>query len=170
MTVLLGSRRALSRYAGDCSRFNRLALVASASEAYPSQQIRAGERLFATSRKKRVAYEKYDSPQLGTSTPVMSDPFVYSGDSVEEYNEKATLSPWTPVPDSVARRIFDISQVQEDDVREIAVYVFREVCFLLFADFNILVLYTQDSCGVGIWRRTGEFFCSRIWRQAVHWD
>ena len=131
MTVLQGSRRALSRYAGDCSKFNRLALVTSASEAYPSQQFRAGQRLFATLRRKRVAYENFDNPQLGTNTPAMSDPFVYSGDSVEEYTGKATLSPWTPVPDSVARRIFDIAQVQEDDVREISVYVFLEVCFLI---------------------------------------
>lgn len=47
----------------------------------------------------------------------MEDPFEYSGDSVDEYTEKATLSPWTPVPDSVARKIFDRADVQEDDVR-----------------------------------------------------
>jgi hypothetical protein len=94
------------------------------SEAYPSQQFRTGERLFATVRRKRVVYEKYDNPQLGTSTPMMNEPFVYSGDSVEEYTAKATLSPWTPVPDSVARRMFDIAQVQEDDVRESSVYLF----------------------------------------------
>jgi hypothetical protein len=69
----------------------------------------------------------------------MSDPFVYSGDSVEEYTGKATLSPWTPVPDSVARRIFDIAQVEEDDVREIAVEVFLQVFFLLLADFEYIV-------------------------------
>ena len=55
--------------------------------------------------------QKYNSPPLG-----MTDPFEYSGENVGEYSKKASLSPWTPLPDSVARRIFDIAQVQEDDV------------------------------------------------------
>lgn len=46
----------------------------------------------------------------------MQDPFEYSGDSIEEYREKANLSPWVPVPDSVARKIFDraLPEQQED--------------------------------------------------------
>jgi hypothetical protein len=57
---------------------------------------------------------------MGTQIPSafgMEEPFSYSGDTVGEYSEKATLSPWTPVPDSVARKIFDRADVQEDDVR-----------------------------------------------------
>lgn len=46
----------------------------------------------------------------------MEDPFEYSGDSIEEYSEKATLSPWTPVPDSVARKIFDRADPTTDDI------------------------------------------------------
>jgi hypothetical protein len=79
-------------------------------------------RLFATlGRRKRKKYEKYDNIRIGTDFPGsstgMEEPFEYSGDSVDEYTEKATLSPWTPVPDSVARKIFDSADVQEDDVR-----------------------------------------------------
>jgi hypothetical protein len=79
-------------------------------------------RLFATlGRRKRKKVEKYSNIQTSTdfagSSSGMDGPFEYSGDSVDEYTKKATLSPWTPVPDSVARKIFDSADVQEDDVR-----------------------------------------------------
>lgn len=57
---------------------------------------------------------------MGAEVPgqgsALENPFQYSGDNVEEYTEMATLSPWTPVPDSVARKIFERVEVQEDDV------------------------------------------------------
>ena len=55
---------------------------------------------------------------MGTEFPGsgMEDPFVYSGESVDEYSEKASLSPWTPVPDSVARRIFDRAEPKDTDI------------------------------------------------------
>lgn len=46
----------------------------------------------------------------------LENPFKYSGDSLDEYTEKANLSPWTPVPDSVARKIFDRADPTEEDV------------------------------------------------------
>lgn len=62
-------------------------------------------------RRKKVKYEKFSEAKLATRamaiTTSLVDPFEYSGDSIEEYKEKANLSPWTPVPDSVARKIFD---------------------------------------------------------------
>lgn len=42
-------------------------------------------------------------------------PFQYSGDSIEDYKKKAELSPWVPVPDSVARKIFDRAIPEEDE-------------------------------------------------------
>jgi hypothetical protein len=96
-------------------------------------------------RRKRPKIEKAINARIGHNLPSdnvsggtagsgLSTPFVYSGDSVEEYVGKATLSPWTPVPDSVARRIFDNANVQEDDVRakkkELPHVVF-DLCFLL---------------------------------------
>ena len=79
-----------------------------------------------TIRRRRKGYEKYNNPQLGTGPPAghagLDGPFQYSGDSLDEYSEKATLSPWTPVPDSVARKIFDRADVQPDDVRTISFF------------------------------------------------
>jgi hypothetical protein len=77
------------------------------------------KRGMATLRRKRTKYEKYITPQPGSrllpSSGGLEDPFRYSGDSLEDYSEKATLSPWTPVPDSVARKIFDITDPTPDD-------------------------------------------------------
>eukprot|EP00526_Cylindrotheca_closterium_P014536 CAMPEP_0113623488 /NCGR_PEP_ID=MMETSP0017_2-20120614/12085_1 /TAXON_ID=2856 /ORGANISM="Cylindrotheca closterium" /LENGTH=279 /DNA_ID=CAMNT_0000533443 /DNA_START=243 /DNA_END=1082 /DNA_ORIENTATION=- /assembly_acc=CAM_ASM_000147 len=74
----------------------------------------------STIRRKRKKYEKYTSIKLGAELPGQSsgleNPFQYSGENLEEYTEMATLSPWTPVPDSVARKIFDRADVQGDDV------------------------------------------------------
>jgi hypothetical protein len=73
-----------------------------------------------TLRRKRKKYENFDSPQMGhqllQGSSGLEDPFQYSGDSLEEYSEKATLSPWTPVPDSVARKIFDLAEPTPEDV------------------------------------------------------
>ena len=71
-------------------------------------------------RRRRPAIGKYKNPDLATPIPTVSGmdkPFEYTGDSIDEYSDKANLSPWTPVPDSVARKIFDRADPQEDDVR-----------------------------------------------------
>lgn len=72
-----------------------------------------------TLRRKRPKYEKYNSlkleNQLLPSPGGLEDPFQYTGDSLKEYSEKATLSPWTPVPNSVARKIFDIADPSSHD-------------------------------------------------------
>jgi SAM-dependent methyltransferase len=72
-----------------------------------------------TLRRKRSKYEKYTSPQPGSrilpASGGLEDPFRYSGESLEDYSEMATLSPWTPVPDSVARKIFDIADPSSED-------------------------------------------------------
>ena len=46
----------------------------------------------------------------------LAAPFEYAGETVEEYSEKATLSPWVPVPESVARKIFDHAPPTAEDV------------------------------------------------------
>ena len=52
---------------------------------------------------------------LSTTTSIET-PFEYnSGESIEDYKKKAELSPWVPVPDSVARKIFDRAIPEEDD-------------------------------------------------------
>ena len=82
-------------------------------------------------RRKRPKFEKCTNPisghglvdgedgdgnSSGGGSGGLSTPFEYTGDSVDEYSNKASLSPWTPVPDSVARRIFDNADIQPDDV------------------------------------------------------
>eukprot|EP00980_Cylindrotheca_fusiformis_P024249 scaffold11680_cov142-Cylindrotheca_fusiformis.AAC.7 len=92
------------------------------------QESQATRRLFTSlGRRKRKKYEKFNNIQMGTdyagSASGMESPFEYSGDTVDDYTEKATLSPWTPVPDSVARKIFDRADVQEDDVSRETIHV-----------------------------------------------
>lgn len=78
-------------------------------------------------RRKRVKYEQFNDAQLnamtlggtataGTLGSGLESPFEYSGDTLDEYKQKANLSPWTPVPDSVARKIFDTAQPGPEDV------------------------------------------------------
>jgi len=73
-------------------------------------------------RRKKIKYEKFSDAKLGTgvmpTTTSLEDPFQYSGDSIEEYREKANLSPWVPVPDSVARKIFDRALPEQEDSNE----------------------------------------------------
>ena len=71
-------------------------------------------------RRKKQKYEKFNEAKLATgmipTTTSLETPFEYnSGDSLDEYKTKAELSPWTPVPDSVARKIFDRAIPEEDD-------------------------------------------------------
>jgi len=70
-------------------------------------------------RRRKVIYEKYNDAKLATSmmatTTSLEDPFQYSGDSIDDYKKLAELSPWVPVPDSVARKIFDRAIPEHDD-------------------------------------------------------
>jgi hypothetical protein len=72
---------------------------------------------FPPLRRKRTKYEQFNEAQLQERRqPNQQEAFVYSGDNLDEYVEKANLSPWTPVPDSVARKIFDSARPTADDV------------------------------------------------------
>ena len=71
-------------------------------------------------RRKKQKYEKFGEAKLATgqmptTSSSLENPFQYSGDSIDEYKKKAELSPWVPVPDSVARKIFDRAIPEEDD-------------------------------------------------------
>ena len=53
--------------------------------------------------------------QMGLDTP-----YSYGGEDgngSQEYMEKTSLSPWVPIPDAVARKLFDMSEPSPDDVR-----------------------------------------------------
>jgi len=94
-------------------------------ERHRVSRIDDHRRGMVTLRRKRAKYEKHSTPQPGSPSLLsthgggLEDPFQYSGESLEEYSQKATLSPWTPVPDSVGRKIFDlihtISTTTEDE-------------------------------------------------------
>jgi hypothetical protein len=80
-------------------------------------------------RRRRVKYQQYQEAQqqqhqAPSSSSTIDDPFEYSGENLEEYRAKANLSPWTPVPDSVARKIFDSAAPTPDDVRRNQKYRF----------------------------------------------
>jgi hypothetical protein len=63
-------------------------------------------------RRKKQKYEQFSDAKLATgqmptTTSSLENPFQYSGDSIDEYKKKTELSPWVPLPDSAARKIFD---------------------------------------------------------------
>ena len=43
----------------------------------------------------------------------------YDGFGAEDYHKKASLSPWVPIPDPIARKLFDMSRPTPDDVRNL---------------------------------------------------
>lgn len=110
-TSLLSSpsrRRVLTTVSSPCTR----------QSSFPHSS-----RHLATLRRPRKKYEQFVSPMMGTHVPIVStgmeEPLDYSkdGSSLEDYaSNKATLSPWTPVPDSVARKIFDRADPTSEDV------------------------------------------------------
>ena len=70
-------------------------------------------------RRKKKKCEQFSEAKLATgvvpTTTSLESPFEYSGESIEDYKKKAELSPWVPVPDSVARKIFDRAIPPESD-------------------------------------------------------
>jgi sulfite reductase alpha subunit-like flavoprotein len=102
---------------GSSTRPSTLSLQPSCN-MHHQQQLRF---LTTSLRRRRIKYEKFNEAQMQQSqgtlpSTAIDNPFEYSGDSLEEYRAKANLSPWTPVPDSVARKIFDSANPGPDDV------------------------------------------------------
>ena len=68
-------------------------------------------------RRKRAKYEQFNDAALQEfQQPNQQEAFAYTGDNLDDYVEKANLSPWTPVPDSVARKIFDSAMPTSADI------------------------------------------------------
>ena len=89
--------------------YRRFAATATTDTAVPKRRP----------RRRKQKYEKFSEAKLATemipTTTSLETPFQYSGDSIEDYKKKAELSPWVPVPDSVARKIFDRAIPEEDE-------------------------------------------------------
>ncbi len=102
----------------------RLSLQATRSTTRRAAAAATCARRFSTDapkrRRRKKKYEQFSDAKLAQglipTTTSLDSPFEYnSGESIEDYKKKAELSPWTPVPDSVARKIFDRAIPEGDD-------------------------------------------------------
>ncbi|KAG7347640.1 RNA methylase [Nitzschia inconspicua] len=99
---------------------NNLVFTSTNTFSFQQHPYTTQQRFLTTTlRRRRAKYEKFNEAQLQSQTAPSSAievPFEYSGESLEEYRKKANLSPWTPVPDSVARKIFDSATPGPEDI------------------------------------------------------
>ncbi|CAB9523655.1 RNA methylase [Seminavis robusta] len=57
--------------------------------------------------------------ELPEATSSLNQPYSYGGtegESSDEYFKKTSLSPWVPIPDPIARKLFDMSAAGPDDI------------------------------------------------------
>lgn len=74
-------------------------------------------RSFATLRRPRVLKTKIDAISLDVpDTFRRPDPYEHGESSTEEYLKKTSLSPWVPVPDTIARKALDMTDAGPDDI------------------------------------------------------
>ena len=85
----------------------------------------------------RAKIEGTGPPKILPETTGLDQPYAYGGEdgtSTEEYLKKTSLSPWVPIPDPIARKLFDMSAPSPEDVR------FLFTCIVLGVSmFNLLV-------------------------------
>lgn len=68
-------------------------------------------------RKKEGLQFENDSPKsLKNDGPIMLEGFRPSEDNFDDYLKKASLSPWVPVPDAVARKMLELAQAGPNDI------------------------------------------------------
>ena len=83
------------------------------------QQQRQARSFSVRSRRKRPNYDPYPQEDY-VRTPdafYMETPYHHGkGATLEEYMEKASLSPWTPLPESAYRKYFDLAEAQPHDI------------------------------------------------------
>lgn len=141
--------------------------------AFISTIVNVSERGFATKRRRRPKEVSSKYPSLNETVPQIdhggiSQPFNLSEDTIDDYLNKASLSPWVPVPDPVARKMLELAATGPDDVRS---------CKIVFSmqkleHNHMLTLLPTDSHRAGVWRRKGEFSCdqSSFLSQTLHWS
>lgn len=105
------------------------------SLAVAPSSSRPNHRCFATAsnlklrRRKRPSYgiakiEGTGPPKQAPTRTGLDAPYSYGGEdgsSTQEYLEKTSLSPWVPIPDPIARKLFDMSEATPEDVSLIVV-------------------------------------------------
>ncbi len=71
-------------------------------------------------RRRRVYQSQIKEPIYGSFRKDdyfgnLSEPYQFKEDDLETYLQKASLSPWVPLPDAVARKVFDLAKVTDKD-------------------------------------------------------
>jgi len=155
-----------------------------------SPTTRTARRSFATiaantdrvRRRKRpnfgkLKFEGTGPPKILFEQKGLDEPFSYGGEdgtSADEYLNKTSLSPWVPIPDPIARKLFDMSAPTPEDVlsfryKNVSQYFcllvankFVSVLFAIALTVVLLLLFPptitcSDSRRIGMWRRSREF-------------
>lgn len=73
-------------------------------------------RSFAAARRKRQLVGKIPDPTPVASFGKLDQAYAHGEDNMDEYLNKTSLSPWVPLPDFAARKIFDLTDAQPHDV------------------------------------------------------
>jgi hypothetical protein len=60
--------------------------------------------------------EEREKVNTTSSFGAMTEPYEHGEKDTATYLKKTSLSPWTPVPDSVARRMFDLARAGPNDI------------------------------------------------------
>jgi hypothetical protein len=154
------------------------ALAANLSSLPPSCCNTSISRRSFTSSQQRARRRKrptYGIAKMeGTGPPKqfvqlgLDAPYAYGGKdgtNTEEYLEKTSLSPWVPIPDVVARKLFDMSEAGPEDVSEKVPTSWPLYMQLLLStrrvaiSNNFAVSACLDSCRLGMWRWKSQFSC-----------
>lgn len=67
-------------------------------------------------RRLKPTRSRWDTEFKMPDTGGLREVFDPDEDNIADYLKKASLSPWVPTPDPVARRVFDLLNATEDDV------------------------------------------------------
>lgn len=69
-------------------------------------------------RRKRPSFDKYpiENELKGPDRGGLMEAYTHSQKNFDDYLSKASLSPWVPVPDPIARRMLEIAEAGPEDV------------------------------------------------------
>lgn len=98
--------RALQRPRG----LTRITSRSASSQKIPGSGIRRRR-----SYKSQIKEPIYGSLRTDESFGNLSEPYQFREDDLDSYLQKASLSPWVPMPDAVARKVFDLANVGPED-------------------------------------------------------
>lgn len=111
-------------------------------------------------RRLKPVRSRWDTEFKMPDTGGLREAFEPDEENIADYLKKASLSPWVPTPDPVARRVLDLLNANEDDVSLYYCYsVMTQISLFSMVHFLYCILATIDSRGLGLWRRKNEFSC-----------